>query len=166
MTPQKTGEPGQGTHKPGAPVFGLGKTELDAIEVLGFELYQQGRAKEADAIFDGLIVLNRSLYRGYAGKGALALADERLEEALSWLNQAAERNTTDPTVHANLGETLLRMGRFKEAAAELEKALALDPNERDPAANRARAILNGMSAIVRERETSPPDAQLSEPRPR
>jgi tetratricopeptide (TPR) repeat protein len=159
MTPQKTGEPGQ------AP-FGLRKTELDAIEVLGFELYQQGRYKEADAIFDGLIVLNRTMYRGYAGKGALALADERLEEALSWLSQAAERNTADPTVHANLGETLLRMGRFKEAAAELERALALDPNERDPAANRARAILSGMSTIVRDRETSPPGAQLSEPRSR
>lgn len=159
MIPQQ----GEQQSKPVTALFGLTKTELDAIEVLGFELYQQGRNREADAIFDGLIALNSRMYQGYAGKGALALAEERLEEALNWLSQAAERNTNDPAVHANLGETLLRLARFGEAAAEFEKALALDPEQTNPSANRARAILAGMSALVREVENSRRGEQLSDP---
>jgi Tfp pilus assembly protein PilF len=52
-------------------------------------------------------------------------------------------------VHANLGETLLRQAKF-DAAAEFEKALKLDPQERDPGANRARAIVQGMGVVARE----------------
>jgi Flp pilus assembly protein TadD len=56
----------------------------------------------------------------------------------------------DPTVHANLGETLLRLGRFEPAAAEFDKALQLDPEQKDPGANRARAILSGMKLVIDE----------------
>jgi tetratricopeptide (TPR) repeat protein len=134
--------------KPPTPLFGLSKHEIDAIEVLGFELYQQGRTHEAQAIFEGLIAVNDQRYQGYAGKGAMALAEGMLEEAAGWLNQALDRNAADPTVHANLGETLLRLGRFDEAAAEFEKVMALDPEQKDPGANRARAILAGMQAMI------------------
>ena len=161
MTPQSKATGGE--PKPMTALFGLGKAELDAIEVLGFELYLQGRTRDADAIFSGLIALNDRMYQGYAGKGALALAEERLEEALGWLNQAAERNSNDPTIHANLGETLLRQGRYSQAAVEFEKALALDPGEEDPSANRARAILAGMTAMVQEQKNSSPDEQQSDP---
>jgi Flp pilus assembly protein TadD len=150
-------------NKPLTALFGLGKAELDAIEVLGFELYQQGRTKEAAAIFEGLIALNDRMYQGFAGKGALALAEEKLDEAIDWLSQAAERNANDATVHANLGETLLRLGRFEDAASEFDKALALDPAEADPGANRARAILAGMNSIIRQFENPEPDEQLSGP---
>ena len=134
------------------PLFGLSIREIDAIKVLGFELYQQGRMQEAGAIFEGLIGVNDQMYHGYAGKGAIALAEEKLDKAVNWLKQALERNADDPTVHANLGEALLRLGRFDEAAAEFEKTLMLDPQQKDPGANRARAILAGMHAMIEERQ--------------
>ncbi len=144
-------------------ICGLTKNELNAIEVLGFELYQQGRTEEARTIFDGLIALDERMYQGYAGKGALALAEENLDEAANWLMQALERSSSDPTVHANLGETLLRLGRFDQAAAELGKALALDPEGKHPGANRARAILAGMKSIMENLEKQDSQKQLSEP---
>ena len=61
-------------------------------------------------------------------------------------------NPKDPTVRANLGETLLRKAQFNEAAKEFEKALELDPDERDPGANRARAIIEGMQVVISEVE--------------
>ena len=134
------------------PLFGLSKCEIEAIEVLGFELYQQGRMREAGAIFEGLIGVDDQMYHGYAGKGAVALAQEKLDEAVDWLTQALERNADDPTVHANLGEALLRLGRFDEAAAEFEKTLMLDPQQKDPRANRTHAILAGMHAMIEERQ--------------
>jgi tetratricopeptide (TPR) repeat protein len=157
MTPQAA------PPKPLSMICGLTKNELDAIEVLGFELYQQGRTEEARTIFDGLIALDTQLYHGYAGRGALALAERKLDEAANWLTQALERESNDPTVHANLGETLLRLGRFDEAAAEFGKSLALDPAGKDPGVGRARAILAGMKSIMEnfDRQSSP--KQQSEP---
>ena len=149
MTPHSK-DPDQAHLTPMTVLFGLSKPELDAIEVLGFELYQQGQFQQAEAIFNGLIALDERSYRGYAGMGALALADEKLEEAAGWLVQALELDARDPTVHANLGETWLKLGRFDQAAAEFEQALALDPEQRDLGANRARAILSGMKTMIEE----------------
>src|SRR5215471_20684930 len=110
---------------------GLAKQEIEAIAALGFQLYEQGKVADAEAIFNGLIALDSHVYYGYAGLGALALAEEKLDEASRWLTSAAELNPEDPTVHANLGEALLRQARVEEAAAEFQKALALDPGATD-----------------------------------
>jgi Flp pilus assembly protein TadD len=80
----------------------------------------------------------------------VALFEEKLDEALDYLQTAVRLNPEDPTVHANLGETLLRKAQFNEAAIEFEKALKLDPDDRDPGANRARGILQGMQAAIKE----------------
>jgi cytochrome c-type biogenesis protein CcmH/NrfG len=56
----------------------------------------------------------------------------------------------DPAVYANLGEALFRQTNFTEAANAFDQALKLDPNGRNPSANRARAILQGMSAAARQ----------------
>ena len=125
-------------------LFGLANQEMEALALLGFQLYEQGKAADAESIFNGLIALDSQLYYGYAGLGALSLAQEKLDEALRWLTRAAELNPEDPTVHANLGEAFLRLAKFEEAAGEFQKALALDPAADDPGANRARAMLNGM----------------------
>jgi tetratricopeptide (TPR) repeat protein len=149
MTMQHEIEP-RTSEAPLDSIFGLTRNELHAIEVLGFQLYEQGRAVEAQAIFQGLIALDRKMYQGYAGMGALALAELKLEEAADWLMKAVERNSNDPTVQANLGETLLRLGRFEPAAAAFEKALQLDPDRKDQGANRARAIVSGMKFVIQE----------------
>lgn len=128
----------------------LGKDQLDAIAVLGYQLYEQGKARDAEVLFNGLISIDQGNYFGYAGLGALALGQEKLDEAVEYLSKAAEINPADPSVHANLGEAYLRQAKFNEAAAQFSKALELDPEERDPGANRARAILDGMEILVSE----------------
>jgi tetratricopeptide (TPR) repeat protein len=128
----------------------LSKDELDAIAAFGFRFYEQGKIRDAETIFQGLIALDPNLYYGHAGLGAMALRDEKLDEAVCHLKRAAELNKDDATVHANLGEALLRQAQFTDAASEFERALTLDPQERDPGANRARAILQGMNLVVGE----------------
>lgn len=128
----------------------LSKDQLDAIAALGFRFYEQGKIRDAETIFEGLIALDPNLYYGHAGLGAMALRDEKLEEAVNHLNRAAKLRPEDATVHANLGEALLRQAKFTDAASEFDRALDLDPQERDPGANRARAILQGMNLVVSE----------------
>lgn len=135
-------------------LFGLAKQEIEAIAVIGFQLYEQGKVGDAELIFNGLIALDSHVYYGYAGLGALALAEEKLDDATRWLTRAAELNPEDPTVHANLGEAFLRQARVEEAAAEFQQALTLDPGAADPGANRARAILNGMKSILEKLDSS------------
>jgi tetratricopeptide (TPR) repeat protein len=131
-------------------MFGFAKQEVEAIAALGFQLYEQGKVSDAESIFNGLIALDSQVYYGYAGLGAMALAEEKLEESVRWLTRAVELNPDDPTVHANLGEALLRQAKFTDAANEFQKALKLDPNETDGGANRARAILGGMQVLIKE----------------
>ena len=130
--------------------LGLTSAQLDAIAILGSNLYEQGRPSDAAIIFEGLIALDANNYYGHAGMGALTLSEDKLDEAFEYLSTAARLNPTDPTVRANLGETLLRKAQFNEAALELEEALKLDPDGRDPGANRARSILEGIKAVIND----------------
>ncbi|MBI1789381.1 MAG: tetratricopeptide repeat protein [Acidobacteria bacterium] len=132
----------------------LNEDQIVSIAALGFNLYQQGQLGEAQTIFEGLTAIDPTNYAGYAGLGAVALAKEppALGDAVSHLTKASQMNASDPTVQANLGEALLRQGKFEDATKAFERALALDPNEEDPGANRARAIIDGMEVVVAEIE--------------
>ena len=133
-------------------VVGLSDQQIQAIAVPGFQAYEQGRTEEAKTIFHGLTALDSSSYYGYAGLGSIALAAEELDEAVGLLRQAVERNSNDPTVQANLGEALLRQGKVSEATAAFKTALELDPDQKDPGANRARALLQGVAIVLEEAE--------------
>jgi tetratricopeptide (TPR) repeat protein len=136
-------------------VLGVQKQEIEYIAAFGFQLYEQGRTEEAQKIFDGLIALDGNVYYGFAGRGAMALVDEKLDDAVRWLTRAAELNPTDPAIHANLGEAFLRQGKLREATSSFEIALNLDRAEKNPSANRARALLLGMRNMVQEYQRAP-----------
>jgi len=130
--------------------FGLSRQTIEAMAAFGFNLYEQGKSRDAETVFRGLIALDSNQYYGYAGLGALALAEEKAEEAIPYLVKAVELNPNDATVHANLGEALLRQAKFDDAARHFDRALDLDPKETDAGANRARAILEGMEILIKE----------------
>jgi protein O-GlcNAc transferase len=130
--------------------FGLDRRQMDEIAALGFQLHGAGRTEDAESIFNGLVALDSHVYYGYAGLGAMALAEEKLDEAIRLLAQAARLNPGKPAVHAELGEALLRQARFEDAAPELARALELDPERRDVGANRVRALLEGMRYVIEE----------------
>jgi tetratricopeptide (TPR) repeat protein len=132
------------------PNVELSQNQLAALAALGFRFYEQGNLRDAQTLFEWLTVLDPNLYFGHAGLGAMALRNEKLDDAVRHLQRAAELQPQDPAVYANLGETLLRQTNFAEAATAFDQALKLDPNERNPSANRARAILQGMSAAARQ----------------
>jgi len=133
-------------------MFGLAKQDIEAIAVVGFQLYEQGKTTDAETIFNGLIALDSQVYYGYAGLGALALVQEKLDDASRWLTRAAELNPEDPAVYANLGEAFLRQAKFDRAAGAFQKALTLDPAETNPSVNRARAMLTGMRFVLQQAE--------------
>jgi len=142
------------TQQTGAATAQVTETQCQAIAALAFNYYQQGKIQEAETLFRGLQLLNPKAYYSYAGVGAIALARKPpyLAEAYKNLSKAAELNPTDPSVQANLGEVLLRQAKFEQAAVHFKKALDLDPQQKDPGANRARAIIRGLAAVAKEVE--------------
>jgi tetratricopeptide (TPR) repeat protein len=138
-----------------ATILGVSEIKVQALAALGYNHYQQGKLKEAETLFRGVTALDHNSYYGYAGLGAVALAQTQpdLDGAFANLSKAAELNPNDATVQANLGETLLRQGKIKEAKSHLEKAFQLDPGHNDAGANRGRAIIGGLNMIMKELES-------------
>jgi len=129
--------------------YGLAPHHIDALAGLGFHLYRQGKLKEAETVFYGLIALDEHSFYGHAGLGTIALSQQSpdLQSACRHLERAAKINPHDVNVQANLGEALLRSARFKEAAQTFERCLALDPKLVQAGSKRARMIIQTIGAI-------------------
>ena len=137
---------------------------MKAIAALGYTVFQQGRFKDSEVLFRGVVALDNKNYLGYAGLGAIAMATNPpdLEAAYTNLSRAVQINPNDATVQANLGEVLLKQGKLEEAKGHLEKAFQLDPGHNDPGANRARAIIVGLDMIIKEvQKRAAPQAQMA-----
>ncbi len=145
-----------------AAIVGMTDAQMKAIAAVGYNQYQQGRLKDAETAFLGLTALDNKNFIGFAGAGAVALAKKPadLDSAFKYLSRAVELKADDAEIQANLGETLLRMGRLEDAKSHLEKAFQLDPAKKDPGVNRARAIVVGLNAIVQE-ATKRKEAEVS-----
>ncbi len=59
--------------------------------------------------------------------GATAAEAGRLAEAVDWLTRARTSSPEDPAVAVELGMALVTLGRTSDGAAELRRALALEP---------------------------------------
>ena len=126
--------------------------QLDAMASMGYKLYTEGKLDEATKIFEGLLVVASDSYYGYAGLGAVALVKDPpdLDGAIANLTMAVDLKPDSPTLHANLGEALLRNRQLSESAAEFKKAIEMDPEKKDAGANRARAIIEGITVAIGE----------------
>ena len=133
-------------------VVGISQRQIQGIAALGYNLYQQGKLKEAETIFRGLVATDDKSYYGYAGLGTIQLAKNPpdLKKAQEYLSKAAQLNPEDASVQASLGEVLLRQAKFDDSAKLFKKAIELDPKQQDPGANRARAIVSGLNTVITE----------------
>ena len=66
--------------------------------------------------------------RPYCNLAALALMDQRPEEAIRWLERALALDPLQARSHLNLGMALYQLARPEEAVESLRRALDLDPS--------------------------------------
>ncbi|MEQ8406125.1 MAG: tetratricopeptide repeat protein [Oceanicaulis sp.] len=66
---------------------------------------------------------------------------DRLDEAVTWLERAVERSPSDPTINWHLGDAYAAVGRPLEARFQWRRALELDPDTREEALLRRRLEL-------------------------
>jgi tetratricopeptide (TPR) repeat protein len=132
--------------------FAVSGPEMLQSAMLGFHMYEAGKYADAEAIFEGLAALdpNESYYQ--TALGAVFLAQEEFEKALTAFDQAIKINSKDNAAFVNRGEVHLRMGKVLEAAQDFQSAVKLDGEGKDPLTMRAKVLAAAALQLIQSEE--------------
>ena len=101
------------------------------MALLAMSLFFSDRLDEAISLYHKAIRLNPFPPLWYLhGLGLAYRTVGKYEEAIHWYEKALHRNPNHFPAHLHLAGTYAMMGRMKEANAETEKVLKMNPNFR------------------------------------
>ena len=100
--------------------YELGRGDADILLLYALFCSRAGRADEAQAAIQRALVLDPINARVHRAAGSVAYAAHRYDEALPPLQRALQLNPKISNVHALIGNSLMQLGRLKEARAEFE----------------------------------------------
>jgi len=105
----------------------------EAHTFLGWTYSFQGRLEEATAECLRAIEIDPDFGNPYNDIGVYLIQQDRLEEAIPWLERAKAAPRYEPRQfpHMNLARIHLKRGRWWEALRELEEAARLAPTDRE-----------------------------------
>ncbi len=134
----KNAPPGSAQAGPGAASAGAAAsapaapTEIPRRAVADFDravgMMRSGNATEAELEFKQISVSYPQLSAPYVNLGILLRKGGQLEQSEDALKRAVERNGASAVAWTELGATQRLRGKFLDAAASYEKAIAADPN--------------------------------------
>jgi tetratricopeptide (TPR) repeat protein len=134
-----------------AQLQGITMEQAYAMAEFGYGLYKEGKYHDAQKLFEGLIICNP--YDSYFQNmlGAVYQQLDMKDEALESYTHAIELDEENLHAWVNRGELLLQNGDFDKALDDLKRAIGLDPDGKDAAGLRARALAmataNAMEAL-------------------
>lgn len=134
-----------------AQLQGMTMDEAYNIAEYAYGLYQEGKYHDARTVFEGLVICNP--YDAYFHNmlGAVYQQLDMKDEAAEEYTLAIELDSDNLHARVNRGELLLQNGEFDKALDDLKTAIELDPEGRDAAGVRARALAmataNAMEAL-------------------
>ena len=128
----------------------LSDDTLDSITRLTAAHYADGKVESALALCRGLVHLRPRDARGWTALGAILVRLDRHDEALPALDEALRLDPDDIAALVNRAECHLAAADNRRAAVDLDRAIELDPGQRDLAANRARQIAFAMYAVFEQ----------------
>ncbi|GAB4236075.1 MAG: hypothetical protein Kow00109_09500 [Acidobacteriota bacterium] len=104
---------------------------LRAVDRLALSYQYLGMFAEAETWFRRALELNAALDRPwewpYIDYGAMLLEQGRIEEARTMFEDAVRAAPENPVSHYQLALALEKLGSLREAAASLDRCVALDP---------------------------------------
>lgn len=104
----------------------VGGGDADQIYHLGMVFFHKRMYKEAQALFDGALVLRPDFHQAAASLGLACLEQGQTEGALKVLAKAVELRPTYADYHNYYGQALLEGGFCRRAVEEFEAAIKLN----------------------------------------
>jgi tetratricopeptide (TPR) repeat protein len=133
-----------------AQLQGITMEQAYNIAEYGYALFQESRYHDARVVFEGLVICNP--YDAYFHNmlGAIYQQLDMKEEALEEYTSSIELDNEHLHAYVNRAELLLQSGQFEKAVNDLQRAVELDPNGKQPAGLRARALAKATSQAMAE----------------
>jgi tetratricopeptide (TPR) repeat protein len=129
-------------------LYGITIEEAYSVAELGYTLYEQGRWKDAQTVFQGLVISDP--YDGYFHTmlGAVYQKQNLVDGAIEEYSIAIGLDPANIDAYVNRGELLMQKGSFEQAAKDFKQAIELDPDGTNRSANRARALASAIAAAL------------------
>lgn len=135
-----------------AELRGMKKEHLFQLADTGYVKFKHGRVKEAERIYQALIVLDHRNAYFHSVMGAIHQKMQRPVEAILEFSRALQINEKDSASFVNRGEIYLRNKNYRRAAEDFRSAILLDPTGRNLWANRARSLVIALKRQVEKRQ--------------
>lgn len=132
-------------------LIGTTLEEAYAIAGMGYTLFEQGRFKEAQVLYEGLTMSNPGDPYFHTMLGAIYAKQELSEQAIEEYTVAIAQDPKNVSAFVNRGELLLKQGKIQEALADLKSAIQSDPKSENPSSIRARALAAATAAVVQDK---------------
>src|SRR5689334_3013466 len=99
-------------------------------------LHQKGQFADAEQAYLEILRQHPDHFDALHLLGTIAVQTQQLEHGVELIQKAIRLNGQIAIAHNNLGYALTRLGRFEEALANLDRAIALNPGYADAFNNR------------------------------
>ncbi len=135
-----------------AQLQGMTMDEAYNIAEYGYSLFQEGRYHDSRAVFEALVLANPYDAYFHTMLGAVYQQLDMKDEAYEEYTTAVELDEEHLHAFVNRGELLLQNGEFEQALSDLKRAIELDPEGKDEAGLRARALAMATAKALEEVE--------------
>ncbi len=149
-----------------AQLEGISTEDQYKMAKSGHTFLQNDKLVEAEKVFLGLTALNPKDAYFRLALGAVRQRQGDLQSAFVSYNEAIEINPKLAAAYANRGEISILQGDLLAGAKDLGRALHLDPEQREPSTQRARATLDLLraQAAAAQRDAKAPKKPAGAPR--
>lgn len=137
---------------------GISKDAQYQMAKQGYSFMREGKLDQAKTVFEGLQALDPYDAYFHMVLGTIAQEQGDIDRAEKLYSRSLEINPFSPVALAQRGEIRLGKGQFEDALTDLGKSVQADPEGNEPAARRARVLLQMMKQQLDASKADPAKA--------
>jgi len=106
----------------------------------GLALHQQGKFKDAQAIYEKVLAIQENHFDALQLLGALSMQTKELTKAVDFLTKALKINPNHAACYSNRGIVLEELKHLDEALTNYDKAISIKPDYAEAYSNRGNVL--------------------------